>query len=1579
MKLAQKILVSIAIMISISFMIYVPTSSVLGKTQDSTQEQDNLKVHVSEPSYPAVSRPISEIPSRKPEATLNREINPIRNPGLFKEDLGLPGSNTKNQDPLVELSRMSTGRTPDPTFTFEGLGTDGFAPPDTMGEVGPNHYVQMVNVSFAIYDKSGNVLVADTTFTDLFAGSGLSACSSQNNGDPVVLWDSMADRWLLSQFAVDTSPEHMCIAISQTSDPTGAYYLYEFEVPAFPDYFKFGVWPDAYYMGTNTGYPNQYFAYAFDREAMLAGLPATYQYSSGHPNFLLPADLDGPTPPAANTPGYFYTMLAEGYVDHPVGVDRLVLYEFDVDWDTPANTTFGIAQEIPIADYNYTVCGFFVGSCIPQPGTAQGLDAVDPWPMWRFVYRNLGEYEALVGNFTVDTNGSDHAGIRWFELQNSGSGWDLYQEGTHAPDDTHRWMGSIAIDGSGNIALGYSASSNTVYPSLRYASRLYNDPPGTLQAEATLYDGSGSQTGIHRWGDYSSLNVDPADECTFWYTGEYHNTDDTGFYWNTRIGTFRLPECTGTLADTGTLAGQVTDSNTSTPLAGAFVSASASITQTGSATTDVNGDYTITLAIDSNYTVMAVSYGYLPTEINNVSIISGITTTQDIALTPSSSYTVDGVVTDATTGWPLYAEISISGDPVNPPTSTIWTDPETGAYSVTLAEGITYTFEVEAWSGGYDNLTADVGPLTANETHDFALTADLIACSAPGYVDEGTALQEEFNTWPPADWTIVNNGGSCVWAEGIAAGNLTGGEGGFANADSDACGSGTTMDTDMISPVFDLSSMTAPSLEFDYDYFHFSTQVGSVEISTNGGSTWTELWSRTTVDRGPAHADIDISSYTGSNNTQLKYSFVSPGWNWWFQVDNVRVGETSNCVPQAGGLVVGNVYDGINLGETFTDAELTSDSGTTTQSFDTPGDSAVDDGFYILFSPAGSHTFTATTSVPNYEPGIETATVVQNSTIRLDFALIGPELAYSPAAIEEAMEFGDVVTNTVMLTNTSAIPLDWDVTVLGTSWATAVPNSGSIPAYSSVSIDVVFDSAGIIDPVTYEDELEFNGTFANNLPNMPLTMNLGCSTCGTLAGTITSLGYCDVNSVPAAGAAITAESSGGNTVMFTADGSGLYSVPLQAADSPYTVTVTAADHISQTVSNVMITTGETSTSDFDLRLDTTCVSVDPTAFDVTIALDSVITKSIDLTNNGARSTPYRIFEIDDGFTPAIVHIAASAGNFEKSDTPTSFGLAPTSEDKTTMPNAPGLYYPTGAPAFAINIMETALVDIPNVDLPGTINTIASVSSSSFYAGDFLNGDFTQLYSLNGGTDQLYSVNTADGSLTVIGSSVPNAGQIWTGMTGAVDGTMYAASTDCSTSTLYTIDVTSGALTTIGEITNGVCIIDIAINSLGDMYGVDITNDTLVQINTATGAGTVIGSVGIDANYAQGMDFEDVSGTLYWAAYSTAAEMRIIDTTTGNSALVDAFPVGTEITSFAIASDNVDVPWLATNPVTGTVNADSMMTLDVIFDSTVITQTGQYDAFLNVRTDDPSNTNIEIPITMTVVEDFKSYLPVILKP
>jgi List-Bact-rpt repeat protein len=471
-------------------------------------------------------------------------VNPRRG-----HPLPLPFGKPRVPDSLVPatLAPAVAQGTPAPTTSFDGLGSTFFVPPDPNGDVGPDHYVQTVNAEFAIFDKStGALLAGPTDIADLFTPLGFaSQCFARNDGDPVVVYDRFADRWVIGQIAVPDAPAgpHICIAVSQTADPSASYFLYDFAVPGDPDYLKIGVWPDGYYLSTAEGSSSG--VYALDRSRMLQGLPASFIYFSiTGKNFLLPSHLSGPRLPPVGAPNYFYTFTDGSFPPWGGGLDRLDLLAFHADFTTPSNSTLTPLPSITITPFNYTVCGYFVFACIPQPAPGEQLDAVSEWPMWRFFYRNLGTHEALVGNFTVDVTGGQQAGIRWFELRKAGGGnWTLFQEGTHAPDASHRWMGSIAMDGSGDIALGYSVSSVSVNPSLRYATRVSGAAPGTLETEATLVAGGGVQTAAgNRWGDYSAMTIDPADDCTFWYTGEYYVTTSLGA-WSTRIGAFRIPSC----------------------------------------------------------------------------------------------------------------------------------------------------------------------------------------------------------------------------------------------------------------------------------------------------------------------------------------------------------------------------------------------------------------------------------------------------------------------------------------------------------------------------------------------------------------------------------------------------------------------------------------------------------------------------------------------------------------------------------------------------------------------------------------------------------------------------------------------------------------------------------------------------------------------------------------------------------------------------------------------------------------------------------------------------------------------------
>ena len=437
---------------------------------------------------------------------------------------------------------------------FDGIPATGSLPPDTVGDVGPAHYIQAVNTAFAIYTKTGDLLAGPLPINSLWSGFG-GACEDKNSGDPIVNYDHLADRWLISQFALPDGDQsyHQCIAISRTSDPVaGGWFLYNFPTidtttnnPVFPDYPKVAVWPDAYYMGTQRGFPHDGLdVWAFERAQMLAGMPAAaVQFAVPAPSlFLMPSDLDGP-PPSAGTPSFFVRQI-DG--ERFGGTDRLEVFALHVDWTNPAASTFTQLGDLYTKPFDSVLCSSdLLERCIPQPGTSQRLEALTVWPMWRLQFRSFGNYEAMVLNHTVDADGSGLAGIRWYELRRSPAGaWAIFQQGTYAPDGLHRWMGSAAMDQQGNIAIGYNASSSTEFPGTRAASRHVADPPGQLpQPELTLVTAGGSQTHYSgRFGNYSALVVDSEDNCTFWYTAEhYPSTSEAG--WRTRIATFRLPSC----------------------------------------------------------------------------------------------------------------------------------------------------------------------------------------------------------------------------------------------------------------------------------------------------------------------------------------------------------------------------------------------------------------------------------------------------------------------------------------------------------------------------------------------------------------------------------------------------------------------------------------------------------------------------------------------------------------------------------------------------------------------------------------------------------------------------------------------------------------------------------------------------------------------------------------------------------------------------------------------------------------------------------------------------------------------------
>ena len=443
------------------------------------------------------------------------------------------------EDPVRQWRTF--GYTPLMSNSFEGLGTGkyGFTveyvPSDTNGAVGTTQYVQWVNTYFAIFSKSNGGLVGGPAAGNvLWSGFG-GGCELNNDGDPIVLYDKLANRWVMSQFSVSTTPYLQCVAISTGPDATGMWYRYAFQYSNFDDYPKMGVWPDAYYETFNMFLNGQSFIgseiCAYDRSKMLTGQAATqvcFQQGS-MVGGLLPADVDGTTAPPPGSPNYVLNF----------GTNSLNLYKFHVDFRNPANSTFIGPTVVPVAAF-MPLCGGGSG-CVPQPGTTTQLDSLADRLMYRLAYRNFGSHESLVVNQSVAVSGS--SGVRWYEIQAPNGTPVVAQQGTYAPDSNYRWMGSIAMDKAEDIALGYSVSSSSMHPSIAIAGRLPTDPAGALETETTVIGGSGSQTyDLTRWGDYSSMTVDPVDDCTFWYTTEYLVTDGA-WNWNTRIVNFQFPDC----------------------------------------------------------------------------------------------------------------------------------------------------------------------------------------------------------------------------------------------------------------------------------------------------------------------------------------------------------------------------------------------------------------------------------------------------------------------------------------------------------------------------------------------------------------------------------------------------------------------------------------------------------------------------------------------------------------------------------------------------------------------------------------------------------------------------------------------------------------------------------------------------------------------------------------------------------------------------------------------------------------------------------------------------------------------------
>ncbi len=1015
-----------------------------------------------------------------------------------------PMSNTA--DPLALKSKLAAqAPMPSPLLTFEGTSDAdnqalvGFrtVPPDTNGDVGPNHYVQWNNLVFEVFDKNGNTVLGPLPGNTLFAGFG-GPCEATNDGDPNVVYDQLADRWVLTQFAINEGTQ--CVAVSQTGDPTGAYFRYAFVVApgAINEYPKIGVWPDGYYASFRK-FPNfEMVAASFERDKMLQGLPAqevlfpiTAPAGPGCVGAgdcyegVLPSHLEGMTPPPSGSPNYFLMSFDdEAFSTTPVpGQDSYKLWKFHVDWSSPVSSTFTGPTTVPTAEMDINLCGF--GDCVPQPSPGELLAVLSFFTMNRLVYRNFGAHESLWANNTVNL-GANRAGIRWAEIRDPAGTPALFQTGTHGPDDgLYRWMGSLSVDKDGDMALGYSVSSASMFPSIRYAGRLAGDPAGTLpQTETELYAGTGSQTAsFGRWGDYSAMSVDESDGCTFWYTQEYYATTGS-FDFKTRVGAFKFPSCIST--PHGTLTGTVTDAASGNPIPGASVAAGVFLT-----ITDGGGVYHFASLPVGSYNVTASSFGYVPLTAPGVVITDGGTTVQNFAMQAVPLHSVSGFVRDQDAVPMAGGMVTILATPIPPVTTDA-----TGFYSFAgVPEG---EYDVRADAGRCNNAQTQHLVVDGDETLDFSLTqrADafgyICRVEAPGYIEASTVLplsgdDNSISISLPFPFTFYGQtyNAGFVCTNGLVS---------FATGTCPSTNSGvpgTGAPNAAVYPYWDdlfvdgVASVrsdllgSAPNRSFVIEwrnvaYFgDFSRRVDFEVILHENGQIQTEY--RNIADDGRERgnsATLGIENESGTIALQYSISEAvigSPAFALLYRLPpsgfvQGTVLDANDHLPIAGATVRA-IQGGNVVRQTTTNAS----------------------GFYRIQLLLGTYTIDATAT--NYSTESVTGVVLaqEDQVETHDFVLQTARGAVSPSSLQLIVPQNQTRTRTLTLRNTGSLDMTWDIFV-DVPWLSENPASGTLAPNHAQPIQVTVNTTGLA-PGVYHATL-FIRTNSGRVPTLPVTVTL---------------------------------------------------------------------------------------------------------------------------------------------------------------------------------------------------------------------------------------------------------------------------------------------------------------------------------------------------------------------------------------------------------------------------------------------------------------------------------------------------------
>jgi subtilisin family serine protease len=998
----------------------------------------------------------------------------------------------------------------------------------------------------------------------------------------------------------------------------------------------------------------------------------------------------------------------------------------------------------------------------------------------------------------------------------------------------------------------------------------------------------------------------------------------------------------------GTLEGTVTEDGT-TPIEGAKIFADNGEGYTKSVYSAANGSYSTGLP-EGTYTLTASKYGFDTEVVSDIVIVEDGTTTQDFVLAPLGMTTVSGVVYDAgveglgSHGYPLYASIHISASGFD---QTIYSDPITGEYSIDLVSETEHTFEVTSVVSGYEPLVETVTPTTDALTHDIGLGIDGEVCAAPGYQPD----YDFFWSFEQSDGGFTSGGTNSSWAWGdFTSGPREGHSGTKGIATNPAGNYNNYEESWMVSPVIDLSGFgtNTPVLQW-WDWLFVESVTSNWDWAflqvTKDGTNWTTVWgpdkrqdsaySQQTAVLDPSY---NVSTFQFRFSFHSDVSGVYPGW----YVDDVGIVEIAAPLPTVlyssdfesndGGFVVGGTSPSWEVGKPTSGPEA-AHSGLVVWATNLAGDYNSSEDSYIT-SP-----LIDLSANPTLAPTISFYHWMQSESNSYDWGAV------------EATKDGGVTWDIV-----------WQKFGNITEWTPKSLQLDSSYAVSNFQFRFHFHSDSSVNyPGWYIDDVSVSVA-------EPFVIAAPCVVIpgGAVAGFVTD----GMTDEPIIGADVYSDTAATQSFVLEddPDNAGIYWLFQPTDTDPENVDFTASKDL-YADETVTVSVVQDAVTQQDFALGTGELTFDPTEFEFTMAMgDAPDTATLTIGNTGTSEATFELVEKDQGFTP--LNIPAFTGELPEDNREVSLGRAP--EAATNVPRVSSAKNDldgilSTAPAYAMDVYPGEnLVYIPDTSIPGTWEVVGSISGLSFFAGDFVGGDFDTMYVVNYDNNGLYAVDTATGAYTQIGTTTPPLGTI-SGLSGTPDGTMYGIAGDCTTSYLVTVDITSGATTNIGAISGVGCGIDLAYNTNDDMiYVVDLLTDSLFRVDPATAAATLVGSLGVGANYAQGMDFEEESGVLYWAAYTTQGELRVIDTNTGASTLIGAFPGGAEVDCLAFPTGgSADVPWLSEDPVSGTVTAGETAEVTITVDPSSLGQPGDYTAALRVKHNTPY-TYPNIPVILHLV-------------